>query len=343
MTTKYEAPGFGASVMLLALRLPTGLGHAVGELRYEGRRSGRHIALPVLPVRMEDNVVVRVGDAAEKTWWRNFRSPHPVSIRIDGEWLSGIGRAVFPGTIEHEEVEAAYQQGRPRTQSSSADPYVVIEPAGHEPVGSLRRLRRLWFGRVTLGEFLGFLAPAVAGTLTVDAGAATTMVAMLTAGLIEGSVLGFFQARVLRTMLSRLRIRDWTAATAAGGVVAWSVGLLPMLLGERATGWPMWAQVPAVAAGALIMVFALGIMQWTVLRRFTDRAVLWVWGSAVAWVAGLTAFTAVTTPLWQPGQSAPLVVLIGVLGGLVMAAVVAAVTGAFLTCVLAPGHPRSLE
>lgn len=332
-------------MVLMALRLPTGLRHTVGELRYEGRHSGRHIALPVQPVRVGDSVVVRVGHADTKTWWRNFRSPHPVSIRIDGEWLTGTGRLVVPGTIEHEQLDVAYQSGRPRGQSSAADPYVVIEPAEHgqEPAGSLRRLRRLWFGRVTLGEFLGFVAPALAGTLTVHAGAAETIVAMLAAGLIEGSVLGFFQARVLRTKLSRLRIRDWMVATATGGLIAWSVGLLPMLLGERATDWPVWAQVPAVAVGALVMVFALGVMQWTVLRHFTDRAVLWVWGSAVAWIAGLTAFTVVTTPLWQPGQSAPLVVSIGILGGLLMAGVMAAVTGAFLTRVLAAGHLRSPE
>ncbi len=125
------------------------------------------------------------------------------------------------------------------------------------------------------------------------------------------------------------------AATAAGAIVAWSVGILVMLFSEQLGDWPIWAQVPAVAAGALVMVFSLGLAQWIVLRRYADRAALWIWGTAVAWIAGLIAFTLVTTPLWQPGQSVPLVAAIGALGGLAMAAVMAAVTGAFLMRILA--------
>ncbi|WP_157554646.1 hypothetical protein [Nocardia crassostreae] len=177
--------------------------------------------------------------------------------------------------------------------------------------------------------------PAVGGALAADAPAATLVATMLLAGAAEGVVLGSFQARVLRTVLSRLRIRDWVAATAAGAIVAWSVGILVMLFSEQLGDWPIWAQVPAVAAGALVMVFSLGLAQWIVLRRYADRAALWIWGTAVAWIAGLIAFTLVTTPLWQPGQSVPLVAAIGALGGLAMAAVMAAVTGAFLMRILA--------
>lgn len=340
MTTKYETPGLAASVVLMALHLPTGLGHTVGELRYQGRSSGRHIALPVSMVRTDDGVVVRVGNAATKTWWRNFRSEHPVSVRIDGEWLTGVGHLVSPGSIEHEQVEAVYQRAHPRMQSAPMDPYVVIDVGPRAEVPAPQRLRRQWFWRVTLGEFVGFSAPALGGTLVAHAGAVATIVTMLLAGVIEGSVLGRFQAGVLRTTLSRLRIRDWVLATAGGATVAWSIGVLPMLLGERFGDWPLWVRVPSIALGALIVVFSLGVAQWTVLRRFTDRAVLWIWGTAVAWIAGLTAFALVTTPLWQPGQSTPLIVAIGILGGLVMAAVMAAVSGAFLTRVLAAGHVR---
>jgi len=49
----------------------------------------------------------------------------------------------------------------------------------------------------------------------------------------------------------------------------------------------------------------------------------------------LGVFTAVTTPLWQPGQAAVTVSLIGVLGGLLMAVAMAVVTGAGLRRVLA--------
>ncbi|MEU7835050.1 MULTISPECIES: hypothetical protein [unclassified Nonomuraea] len=45
-----------------------------------------------------------------------------------------------------------------------------------------------------------------------------------------------------------------------------------------------------------------------------------------------------TTPLWQPGQPGWLIAVIGVLGGAVMAATVAALTGAALVRLLRRGQ-----
>lgn len=45
-------------------------------------------------------------------------------------------------------------------------------------------------------------------------------------------------------------------------------------------------------------------------------------------------FTAVTSPLWQEGQPVALIAAIGILGGAVMAATVAAVTGLVLVRLL---------
>jgi len=41
-------------------------------IRYEGRRSGKTFELPVSYRRHGDTLVVRVGMADKKTWWRNF-------------------------------------------------------------------------------------------------------------------------------------------------------------------------------------------------------------------------------------------------------------------------------
>ncbi|WP_159850723.1 hypothetical protein [Nocardia sp. CY41] len=68
---------------------------------------------------------------------------------------------------------------------------------------------------------------------------------------------------------------------------------------------------------------------------------IWIWANAVGWIAGLTAFMAVTSPLWRAGQSAATTAVIGALGGVVMAAVMAAMTGAFLVRILKPGHLRA--
>lgn len=63
VTTKYETP--------------------VGGLRYRGRRSGRLTAPPVAMNRVDDSVVVRIGLAATKAWWRTsgHRMTDPISSR----------------------------------------------------------------------------------------------------------------------------------------------------------------------------------------------------------------------------------------------------------------------
>ncbi|NNH69298.1 hypothetical protein HLB23_05335 [Nocardia uniformis] len=200
-------------------------------------------------------------------------------------------------------------------------------------------LRRRWFVAVTLGELLGFVAPAVVGVLLVaDGPPAAAVVALLLAAVIQGSVLGWFQAGVLRKELRGFHSRDWIVATIVGALVAWTIGLVPMLYGEQITDWPVAIQAPVIALGAIVMVFALGVTQWFVLRNWTNRAALWIWASALGWIGGLAAFAAVTTPLWQPGQHAVLSIAIGGLGGVAMAAAMAFVTGAFLVPILNPAH-----
>ncbi|MFE3055939.1 hypothetical protein [Nocardia sp. NPDC059239] len=248
----------------------------------------------------------------------------------------GIGAAAVrpPNALRH-------ALGEYRTRHSGA----VVEPtapASAVPAArGVREVRARWFAMVTAGEFLGFLVPALAGALIAHASGAAVAAVMLTAGAVEGAVLGYFQARVLRTLLSCLRIREWMAVTSAGAVVAWSIGVLPMLYGERFGAWPTWAQVPVAVAGSVIVVSSIGVAQWTVLRRFSDRSALWILANAVAWIGGLIAFTVVAPPLWQPGQPLILTAAIGALGGAAMAAAMAWVTGAFLTQVLADGHRRT--
>ncbi|MEV6339348.1 hypothetical protein AB0M12_32105 [Nocardia vinacea] len=341
-TSRYQAPGFGASVMLSALRSPLarGLRRNLCELRYQARLSGRHIALPVSYARMGDSVVVRVGRADTTTWWRNFRTPRPLSVWLDGRWYRGTGHVAQPDSLEHEEAAAVYQAEFPRVQMPSTDPIVVIELAGanepHPGVGAPTvppGLWRRWFTSVTLGELLGFAAPAVTGALVRDAAPLAAAVALLIAGVVEGGVLGWFQAGVLRRAVPGMRPGDWIRATALGALIAWVVGAIPVAA-DGLDKWSSWVVVPAVVVGGIVLLLSIGVAQWFVLRRHLTGAGLWAWATALAWLAGLLAFTAFTSPLWQPGQSTALVVLIGILGGLLMAAVMAAITGHFLVRIL---------
>lgn len=80
-------------------------------------------------------------------------------------------------------------------------------------------LWRRWCVGVTIGELFGFAAPA------------TAALALLAAGAFEGAGLGWCQARVLRSVIPGLRRADWILATALGALLAWSIGVLPVVAG----------------------------------------------------------------------------------------------------------------
>ncbi|SHK74641.1 hypothetical protein SAMN05443637_111107 [Pseudonocardia thermophila] len=123
----------------------------------------------------------------------------------------------------------------------------------------------------------------------------------------------------------------WRTATAAEALGF----LVPAAIGAALTG---------VAGGLLLgtaLLASIGTAQWLVLRRVVLAAAWWIPATAAAWVAGLLAFATVTGPLWQSGQPGPLVAAIGALGGLVMAAVVAALTGWAATRLPYCGHRRT--
>ncbi|MFW0794809.1 nitroreductase/quinone reductase family protein [Gordonia sp. CPCC 205515] len=59
-------------------------------LRYTGRKSGTQIELPVQYRRSGNTVIVGVGAAGHKTWWRNFTGDGaPIELTLDGTWWSG--------------------------------------------------------------------------------------------------------------------------------------------------------------------------------------------------------------------------------------------------------------
>lgn len=129
LSTNFHAPGIGASFLVSALGIPlvARCVPTMTELRYRGRRSGRPIALPVAYARVGDLAVVRVARSETKTWWRNFAAPHPVSIRLRGRWADGVAHVAYPGSLEHEELAAYYQQTFTRCAVPVDDPLVVIE------------------------------------------------------------------------------------------------------------------------------------------------------------------------------------------------------------------------
>jgi hypothetical protein len=188
-------------------------------------------------------------------------------------------------------------------------------------------LWRRWTGWATAGEFVGFGVPALTAALVAAWSAGAAMPLLVVAGAVEGTMLGLAQAHVLRGELPTLNDRRWVLATAVGAAAAWAIGLLPMLTDGRIFDLPIPVLVPIVTVFAAALLGSIGTAQWLVLRPLMKGSWVWILTTAGAWVAGLLVFTAVATPLWQPGQSTLEIALIGILGGLVMAATVAAISG----------------
>ena len=84
-------PPQGNAVVLAVLRSRAHrlLSGSAIELRYTGRRSGRQYALPVQYARADDHLVVRPQRWEHATWWRNFRTPQPVTVRLAGRLRDG--------------------------------------------------------------------------------------------------------------------------------------------------------------------------------------------------------------------------------------------------------------
>jgi hypothetical protein len=98
------------------------------ELSYHARRSGRRVALPVMFAESGARLVVLVGDAPGKTWWRNFRTPGPVRVLRGGVVRPGVARMLAPGDTGYPEAVAAYDE-RHGIRPVPTDRVVVIDPS----------------------------------------------------------------------------------------------------------------------------------------------------------------------------------------------------------------------
>ena len=304
-----------------------------------GRRTGRAIELPVQYARVAGGVVVLAGRSFRKKWWRNFHDPRAVDVWLDGAWRSGVGRLVEANDPVRASDLAAYRAAFGHVPADTTDPLVrvTLTETPLVPPPSGWRLWRMWVAWVTAGETVGFLVPALVGALTAGYPAATYLPSLLLAGAVEGAFLGVAQAHVLRRVLPSLSARAWVAATSAAAVIAWLIGMTPVVAAGVLGELPRPVVVVAAILLGSLLLLSIGTAQWTVLRNHVVGAGRWIAVTAVAWVLGLAAFMLIATPLWHEGQPFALTAAIGVLAGLVMAGTVAAVTGLGLVRLLRAG------
>ncbi|MFT3714986.1 MAG: hypothetical protein QM774_03300 [Gordonia sp. (in: high G+C Gram-positive bacteria)] len=71
------------------------LGKSMAEITYTGRKSGKTFHLVVNYKRKaDDEILVGVAAADQKTWWRNFYpDPAPILIKLDGVDRAGTAVA----------------------------------------------------------------------------------------------------------------------------------------------------------------------------------------------------------------------------------------------------------
>jgi deazaflavin-dependent oxidoreductase (nitroreductase family) len=93
-----------AVVWILGSRIHPLLSFGLMLITVTGRRSGRRYTLPVGYQRQSDRLTVLVSKAPRKSWWRNYRSPGPVEVRLRGRRRVGEARVVPGGSPEFREA-----------------------------------------------------------------------------------------------------------------------------------------------------------------------------------------------------------------------------------------------
>ena len=84
-------------IAVLSRRSGRRLGRRLAVVEYQGRRSGRQVRLVTLYRTDGQTVRIRVGMAQRKTWWRNFRTAHPVRLRLAGRDHDAMAHVVYDG------------------------------------------------------------------------------------------------------------------------------------------------------------------------------------------------------------------------------------------------------
>lgn len=186
---------------------------------------------------------------------------------------------------------------------------------------------RHWLVWATLGEGLGFAVVALTG-VTVALTAVPPVLAavvLLTAGAVEGALLGAGQVHALGALpISRSSLRAWIPLTSLAAVAAWCIGLLPSLLPRLDWSSPaVWVMAGLLG---LVLLATIPTAQLVVLRRLVRRPWRWLPANMLGWAVGL-GWTMAVSPLVDSGTAVPMIVALYATAGGLMALTVAAATG----------------
>jgi hypothetical protein len=78
-----------------------------------GRRSGRRYTIPVSYQEANGSIVILVAEARSKQWWRNYRTPGPIEMRVRGKTVHGTAEVLASGSAEFKRcAEACFRRAR---------------------------------------------------------------------------------------------------------------------------------------------------------------------------------------------------------------------------------------
>jgi hypothetical protein len=210
-----------------------------------------------------------------------------------------------------------------------------------------RQIWRKWTLYCAFGEFIGIgVAGGIAFGVNATIGEPKTIVMkilvlliMLIAGFFEGLLLGTFQWKALKDKLPSVPQKEWIFYTVLVAVLGWFLGMLPSLFfmptnvkNNQDLNFnfesPLAFAVLSIITG-LILGAVFGLFQWFVLKKYVEKASIWIVANSLGWGLGLGWIYLFAS---LPNENSNLVVNIiwGFIGGLLAGLSVGSVTGLFL-------------
>jgi hypothetical protein len=195
-----------------------------------------------------------------------------------------------------------------------------------------------WVVACAAAEAVGMTAAAGAAryaTSLTDRGVAHAtawgLTAVVLGGLVEGTALGWLQARALGPVLGATGRRRWLLVTLLVAGLGWAAASAPAALAGADDGEqpPLLLVLLGAAALGAMMGAVLGAAQASALRNRVRHPWRWVTGSAAGWTVAMPVIflgatgVGATWPWW-------LVVPVGTVTGLVAGSALGLVSGPFL-------------
>lgn len=206
---------------------------------------------------------------------------------------------------------------------------------------SMSSLWAKWTINCALGELIGIgcagLLAYSANTLLGEPDSLVEkliiLLIMLIAGLIEGTVLSFFQWRILVRKIPTLNRSIWFKYTASVAVLGWFLGMLPPLFLNHSSEVTNESQEPSrlviLMLSTLLGLFLgalFGLFQWFVLKKHISKAYKWIIANALGWSLAMSViFFFASIPDEQ--DSLIFIITMGTIAGLLAGLIVGMVTG----------------